>query len=155
MIRRARPDESEALTRIAHAAKRHWGYPERWLGLWREALTVTPDFIERHEVYAALRGDEVLGFYALAGDGDKLELEHLWVAPEHIGGGIGRALLSHAISRAAARQATALEIAADPNAEGFYRRMGARRVGEVASEIEGQPRHLPLLVLDINVEPTY
>jgi GNAT superfamily N-acetyltransferase len=55
----------------------------------------------------------------------EVELEHLWVSPEHIGTGIGRALFDHAVRRAAALGATTLSIEADPNAEGFYRRMGA------------------------------
>ena len=42
-----------------------------------------------------------------------------------------------------------MEIEADPNAEGFYLRMGARRVGENVYEIEGQRRVLPLMQLDL------
>ena len=38
---------------------------------------------------------------------------------------------------------------ADPNAEGFYRRMGARRVGETTYELDGRERILPLLALDM------
>ena len=69
VIRRAWPAEARALTRVAHAAKRHWGYPEDWLRLWRDALTVTPAFIERRPVWCAVRGATVLGFYALSGSG--------------------------------------------------------------------------------------
>jgi predicted N-acetyltransferase YhbS len=73
----------------------------------------------------------------------------VWVSPEHIGAGIGRALFDHAVRRAAALGAATLIIEADPNAEGFYRRMGARRVGENVYEIEGHRRELPLLILDV------
>jgi|SRR5262245_16873441 len=52
-IVRAKPDEAEALTEIAFAAKRHWGYPEKWIESWRETLTVTPEFIASHETYVA------------------------------------------------------------------------------------------------------
>ena len=41
-----------------------------------------------------------------------------------------------------------VEIVSDPNAEGFYRKMGAYRVGETISEIDGQPRILPRLAVD-------
>lgn len=40
-----------------------------------------------------------------------------------------------------------LRISSDPNAEGFDRRMGARREGDVPSTLEG--RRLPLLVFDL------
>ncbi len=148
-IFRAEPDDADALTRIAIAAKRYWGYPERWIEQWQEALTITPGFITDNEVYAAVFEEEMGGFYALVERGSKVELEHLWVSPEHIGAGIGRALFDHAVRRAAALGATTLSIEADPNAEGFYRRMGARRVGENIYEIEGHRRELPLLILDV------
>ena len=148
-IVRAEPEDADALTRIAFAAKGYWGYPERWIERWQEALTITPEFIRDNEVYVAVFEEEIGGFYALVERGREVELEHLWVLPEHIGAGIGRALFDHAAHRAAALGATTLSIEADPNAEGFYRRMGARRVGENAYEIEGHRRELPLLILDV------
>lgn len=148
MIRRALPAEARALTRVAHAAKRHWRYPEDWLRLWRDALTVTPAFIERQPVWRAGRGAVVLGLYALEGSGATRELEHFWVAPGHIGRGVGARLLEHAVATRRAEGARALRIASDLYAEGFYLAMGARRVGEVASTPRG--RTLPLLVLDVS-----
>ena len=41
------------------------------------------------------------------------------------------------------------KIESDPNAQGFYERMGATKVGEVAGEANGQPRILPLLTIDL------
>lgn len=143
MIRRARPDEADALTALAHASKRHWGYPEAWIALWRRDLTVTPDFIERHPVHAAVDAGTVVGFYALLFAGADCELEHLWVAPARIGSGVGRELFAHAVDRCRAIGARRLWITADPNAEDFYRRLGARRVGEVRSTPDG--RTLPRL----------
>jgi GNAT superfamily N-acetyltransferase len=146
---RAGERDAEALTRISFAAKRHWGYPERWIERWRESLTITPDFIRRNEVHAALVEGEPVGFYALTGEGSRIELEHLWVLPDRMGVGIGRALFDHAVRRAASLNAEVLEIESDPNAEGFYRRMGARRVGEINYSLDGHRRTLPLLVVEI------
>jgi len=42
-IRRAVPAEAGLLTEIAHAAKRHWGYPENWIRRWKSDLTITPE----------------------------------------------------------------------------------------------------------------
>ena len=148
-VLRARPDDAGALTRISFAAKRYWGYPERWISRWTESLTVTPDFVRHNEVYAAVVEGEIAGFYALVGEGQRVELEHLWVSPERIGTGIGRALFDHAVRRVASLGASSLGIEAEPNAEGFYRRMGARRVGEISYPIEGRERTLPLLVFEV------
>jgi GNAT superfamily N-acetyltransferase len=151
-IIRAIPSNADALTRIAHAAKRHWGYPEKWITLWRDDLTLTPDFISNNAVFEAKRGEELIGFYALTFEDEKAELEHLWVRPDHIGQGAGRRLFEHAVSRAASMKAVVIEIASDPNAEGFYLKMGARRIGEIVSTIEGSRRALPRLVFDIHRE---
>ena len=52
-IRRASPTEAETLTTLAHAAKRHWQYPEKWIEIWKPDLTITPEFIREHEVFVA------------------------------------------------------------------------------------------------------
>ena len=148
VIRRALPSDASALTRVAHAAKRHWKYPEDWIRLWRDALTVTPGFVARHPVWCAIRGASMLGFYALSGVGPVRELEHLWVLPAHIGRGVGARLLDHAVVTLRAEGARVLRIAADPHAEGFYLAMCARRIGEVASTPRG--RTLPVLVLEVS-----
>lgn len=144
-IRRATRAESGELTRIAHAAKRFWRYPEQMMRLWGHDLTVTPDFLERHGVFCALRGSNVVGFYALSGTGESRELDHMWVDPAQIGSGVGRRLFTHLLSSLRCAGVIRLVIVSDPNAEGFYRRHGARRVGSVASTPAG--RRLPLLVV--------
>src|SRR5688572_10653804 len=115
-LRTATPADAAVLTELAHAAKRHWGYPEHWVELWCAALTITPDFIRRHPVYLAAAGGTPVGFYALI-HGPGCTLEHLWVLPEWMGQGIGRLLFEHALHTAAALGATQLDLEADPHAE--------------------------------------
>ena len=147
-IRRARPDQAEVLTEIAHAAKRHWGYPENWIEHWKADLTITPEFIANNEVYFAVSGEEIAGCCAIVFSesptgGSLAELEHMWIRPEHMGAGVGRALFQHARERATDLNIPVMELSADPNAEGFYERMGAKRIGEVPAEMEGKSRVLP------------
>lgn len=149
MIQRAAPEQHERLTKIAFAAKKHWGYPERWMDIWKNALTILPQFIADNEVYAATVESEVAGFYGLIVSGGKVQLEHMWIDPEYIGRGVGKQLFDHAIRVAVNLGADSIEIESDPNAEGFYKHMGARQVGESISELEGQLRVLPLLVVDL------
>ena len=120
---------------------------------WRELLTITPDFIAANETFASVDNQQIIGFHALLETDEALRLEHLWVLPERIGKGIGRGLFRHAVERAVALGAPSLTIEADPNAEPFYRHMGAERVGTVASEVDGQPRELPLLRFDLKRNP--
>ena len=148
IIRKAATEDAGALTRIAHDAKRHWGYPEHWIKHWQDDLTITPDYIAANRVYLAENEAGPLGFYALIMRGGKAELDHIWVAPASIGTGVGKEMFLHAMQIAAGERVSEVEIVSDPNAEGFYRKMGAHRTGETVSEIEGQPRTLPRLTID-------
>jgi GNAT superfamily N-acetyltransferase len=148
MIRRAVPDESATLTRIALDAKRHWGYPDHWIKHWESDLTISPEFITNNQVYLAEQGEEIQGFYALCINDTKAELEHMWVAAQFIGTGVGKELFLDAMDRAAGLRVREVEISADPNAAGFYERMGAKKIGEVDSEVEGQLRKLPRLRIE-------
>jgi N-acetylglutamate synthase-like GNAT family acetyltransferase len=148
-IRAATTEEAAELTRIAHEAKSYWGYPEHWLQRWDADLTITPEFIATNHVYVAEDGDRLSGFYALTIKGEKAELEHMWVAPDSIGSGVGKELFLAAMQKASELRVATVEILSDPNAEGFYQKMGAYRVGESTSEIDGEPRILPRL----NIEP--
>jgi GNAT superfamily N-acetyltransferase len=144
-IVRAQPGQAETLTAIAHAAKRHWGYPENWIAAWREILTMRPEFIAENTAYCAVEGDRAVGFYVLTREDDGLRLDHLWIVPGAMGRGIGRAFFEHAAAEASRLGFKLIKIEADPNAEGFYKRMGATRVGSSVSEVEGERRELPLM----------
>lgn len=148
MIRRATPEEASTLTTIALEAKRHWGYPEHWIKHWESDLTISADFVRDHHVYVAEADGEIRGFYALCVGGDRAELEHMWVTPASIGTGIGKELFLDAMERAAALEVRDVEIVADPNAAGFYERMGATQIGEVESPIDGQSRKIPRLKIE-------
>jgi GNAT superfamily N-acetyltransferase len=147
-IRRAQPEDAGILTEIAFAAKGHWGYPERLMQGWKEVLTIGREFIARNETYIAYADVRAVGFYALVSRAGKMSMEHLWVLPSAMGQGVGRALFTHAVQRAKALGVEAIEIESDPNAEGFYKRMGARRVGGNITEMERQQRVLPVLIYD-------
>ena len=153
-IRRATPEEAAALTQIALDAKRYWGYPEHWIQHWESDLAVSSDFIREHHVYVAEDDGEIRGFYALCVSDNKAELEHMWVTPNSIGTGVGKELFLDAMERAAALSVDAVELSADPNAAGFYSRMGATQIGETDSVIDGQVRKLPRMTIEPSTKGT-
>ena len=148
-IRRAKPSEADALSAVARTAKAYWGYPEEWLGQWKAELTITPEFIAANEVFVALVQERVVAFHALLKTPGDVRLEHLWVLPEQMHRGLGRKLFAHAAERARALGAASLTIEADPNAEEFYRHLGAIKIGSIVTEIQGHRRELPLLSFDL------
>jgi len=154
-IRRAIPVEADTLTSIAHAAKRHWNYPETWIEFWKDDLTITADFIANNEVYVAVIDGVTAGCCALVVSDSLAELEHMWIDPQQMGNGVGRALFEHAKQRARQLGLGELELSADPHAEGFYQRMGAKRIGEIQADMDGQPRVLPRMKVELGVSGTH
>ena len=141
-IRPARPEEAEELTDIAWRSKSYWDYPVDVMNIFREMLNIEQDFIENNPSYLIEHEetDEKVGFYALEKKDGKLWLEHLWVLPDEIGTGLGGKLFLHACEIAETMGAEELYIVSDPNAEEFYRHMGAEKIGE--EQTEGMPERL-------------
>ena len=77
-------------------------------------------------------------------DKTTIELHDLFVEPSHIGKGHGKELWNYAAQLARNLGFNRMVLSADPNAEPFYVRQGAVRVGEKASSV-GADRMLPLM----------
>jgi GNAT superfamily N-acetyltransferase len=149
VTRAARPQEAAALTALALRSKAYWGYDEAFMAACREELTVhEEDVVRRRAVVAEDGGGRVLGFATLEGWPPHGVLGMLFVDPEAIGRGVGRLLFGEVARTARRLGFTRLSIDADPNAEPFYRAMGAATVGRVLSgSIPG--RTLPQMTLDL------
>ena len=149
LIRAARPAEAGALTQLALAAKAHWGYPASFMARCRAALTIEPAMIRR-QVFRLAEGEDrlILGFYGFEPDPAGIGLSHLFVRPQAIGGGIGRALWEDAVALARRQGHRRMMIVGDPHAAGFYRRMGAVPAGAVPSEID-PARPLPVFRMEL------
>jgi GNAT superfamily N-acetyltransferase len=150
VIRPAKTDEATMLSEIAMEAKRYWDYAPEVMESWHSTLTLDAMQIDLHPPYVAEVEGEVVGFYQLIADGDRMELEHMWVRPQNMRQGIGKALIAHAITTARSRRATQLRIDADPNATAFYLSCGAYRIGEVPAPIQGDLKRVrQLLAIDL------
>lgn len=133
LIRPALPGEAAALSALAVRSKAHWGYDEAFLDACRDELATTADECDGIHVQVAERDGAPIGYYKLAGQPPVGELADLFIDPPAIGSGAGARLLRHAIELGRSLSLHILTIDADPNAEAFYRRAGAVRVGSVAS----------------------
>ena len=71
----------------------------------------------------------------------------MWVIPKHMKKGIGKILMKTVIGYCEGSGIESLRIESDPNARGFYEKMGARLVDYVESKPE--PRKLPVLKLEL------
>ncbi len=148
-ICRALPEEAEKLTEIAIAAKGHWGYPQRWMQMWTPELTFSSEYFEKNESWTARVENQLVGFYTLLDKDGNAWLENLWVMPAQIGHGVGRALFEHALYISRKRGYHILQLESDPNAVGFYIKMGAYKIDQHYYNIEGTPRILPIMELKL------
>lgn len=148
-IRRATPDDAATLTELTFRSKAYWGYDAAFMEASRPVLTVTAAMIENSTTFVLEEAGRVRGYYALEKpEGDSILLESLFIDADAIGTGCGQALLKHALEQSAMMGFRIVNFEADPNAEGFYHKMGAERIGQRESLIPG--RFLPQMrfVLD-------
>ena len=144
-IRRALPEEADVLSQIAFSAKAHWGYPRRWMEIWKPQLTFSPEYFEENEGWVAEKNGIPIAFYTLQEKAGNAWIENLWVSPDSIGKGVGKALFLHAVELARQHGYKTLQLEADPNAMGFYEKMGMHQIGKRHSEVENEPRILPIM----------
>ena len=140
---------SGAISELALRSKGHWGYDAEFLAAVREELTYGPADCASGEMFVAYVGCDLAGFGRLSANGSEGELDALFVDVPWIGHGVGGALMSYALDRARDQGLTRVRLDADPGAESFYVRFGARRIGEMPSgSIEG--RVLPRMEFQIS-----
>jgi GNAT superfamily N-acetyltransferase len=145
----AEKPDAAILTNIAFSAKRHWPYPESYFTIWHKELTITCDYITAHTIYKIIRDNTVAGFYSIVHNAKDFYsgevfvqkgfwLEHLFIRPEYHNQGMGRMLTDHAKKVAKSQGIDALLIFVDPNAKGFYDKIGADFLYDSKSSIPGR-----------------
>ena len=117
----------------------------------RAELTVAPEQVRNRAFHfvVAEKAGQVIGFFGVECLVPlQFELEALFVEPDRIGSGIGRALMERAKGYVAARGGGTLTIQGDPHAEKFYLAAGGRLAGDRESaSIPG--RFLPVFAIAI------
>jgi len=147
-IRRARPADAGRLTEIAMESKASWGYSASFMARCRAALAIDAAMIAEREFHLAEDDSGILGFYGFEPEPDGIGMSHMFVLPAAKGHGVGRLLWKHAVSQARKQGASTLIAVSDPNAAGFYQRMGAEPAGARPSEID-PARPLPIYRLSL------
>ncbi len=145
-IRPARPEEAAHLTALSLRSKSIWGYDAAFMARCHALMRLSAETILARPHFVAEQAGRILGFYGFEPEEEGIGLDTMFVEPDAVRQGVGRALWEHAVETARALGHAALIVVSDPNAEGFYRRMGARLIGARPSEAE-DGRLLPLLRL--------
>ena len=141
--------------KIEIIAQRNQAIFSALLEIWEASVAATHDFLTAHDIQAlkpwvseAMQAIETL---VTAGNGDGVitafmgaerdKIEMLFVAPRARGTGIGRQLISYAVNELNVRYVDVNE--QNPQAAGFYEKMGFKVFGR--SELDAQGNPYPLL----------
>ena len=113
----------------------------------REALLAHPEALEytafaftQRRVRVAVDDDDDVGFAAFSLASRITELNDLFVDPDFMGRGIGRALVADVVATSRSLGAAQVEVTANEDAAGFYEKAGFTFDGEVATRFGTAPR---------------
>jgi GNAT superfamily N-acetyltransferase len=124
-VRAARPDEREALEALQRRASEHSGTYREQLRAHPDAIVLPVEQIEQGLVLVAEDRAGIAGFSAILTPRDgACELDGLFVEPDRWRAGIGRRLVEGAAALARDGGANRMEVTANPDARGFYARLG-------------------------------
>jgi GNAT superfamily N-acetyltransferase len=149
MIRQAKNQEADILTKISFSAKGYWDYPQEFLDIWSRELTISPDYISDNDVFVFETNGVIIGYYSIVRLRSEIDvsgtliargfwLDHMFIEPGSIGRGIGTELFDHLRKRCLHRGINELGILADPHSRGFYEKMGCEYKREYPSSIRNR-----------------
>ncbi len=147
-IQTASHEDVEELSKISWVSKGYWGYPEEWMNLWKDGLTITKEIVDRDNAYKLALNSKIIGFVIISEEEKTFEIEHCWLLPEYIGKGYGSFMLKEVLKSETYRNKK-FKVEADPNAVRFYEKFGFKTVGQSPSLPVG--RSLPLMEMTNHV----
>lgn len=147
-IRNADPSEVADVNQLMLRSKASWGYSAEFMRAAEPFLVEDEEYIRTHW-NLVMEVDGVMGGYiSLKDHGDSIELDNLFLEPDLIGEGYGKYLWEHILEFSRAKGYKTLWLISDPNAAGFYVKMGAKQVGERVSNVDPE-RMLPKFEYDL------
>ena len=131
--------ELERANRLIFASKSYWNYSGEYLEAAFQLLRIKDIDLEKQFFWCLWEGSVLVGLFSFDETQEAILLDHFWIYPHRIGTGCGRHLWNFAIQIAKQQKYRSFQIYSDPQAEGFYLKMGAKRIGEKPSRILSGP----------------
>ncbi|EOP27216.1 MULTISPECIES: GNAT family N-acetyltransferase [Bacillus] len=145
-IREAALAEADELSELALHSKATWNYSEEFILSCKADLTITEEYIKYNFVYVLEKNNMKIGFFSFLRNENALDF--LYIHPRYKGKGYGKILWKFVIEKANELGIKRFTIDSDPNAKGYYLKMGAKLIGETPSTV-CKNRFLPLLQYDV------
>ena len=147
IVREAFLKEANDLSNLALSSKATWNYSEEFILACKEDLTITEQYMKNNYVYIVEENEGIIGFFSFQRK-EVDSLDFLYLDPAYKGKGYGRILWESVVQKAVELNIKSFTIDSDPNAKGYYIKMGAKLIGETPSTVF-KNRLLPLLRYDV------
>ncbi|WED44024.1 GNAT family N-acetyltransferase [Legionella cardiaca] len=146
--RSATLSELTKLNDFIRTSKGFWGYSESFLDFFMEKYGLKEFYFSKNEIILLEEETELLGLYAFKLNYEgKPELDLFFINADKIRQGIGKTMWQYAIQYASRKGWKEFMLIADPNAENFYKCMGA----ETVQQFESFPgRFVPIMRVEVN-----
>ncbi|MDP7978862.1 GNAT family N-acetyltransferase [Bacillus sp. WLY-B-L8] len=150
IVKEALLKEANKLSNLALSSKATWNYSEEFILACKEDLTITQQYMKDNYVYVLEENQELIGFFSFQRK-EVDSLDFLYLDPAYKGKGYGRILWESVVQKAVELNIKSFTIDSDPNAKGYYIKMGAKLIGETPSTVF-KNRLLPLFRYDVQIE---
>ena len=135
---KATPEDAKMLSETAKQSKQIWGYSSELMKKWEEELTVTEKHIEKNKVFKVYQNNIYIGFFSLVKFINWTEIGHFWILPDYLRKGFGSVIFSKIIEIVTGYNEAILEVYAEPNANGFYEKMGGEIHKQIGAKEKGR-----------------
>jgi len=120
-IIKAEGNDADLLTNICFVSKKHWGYSDELMEMWRQDLTISETMVVNNFSFKMMLKSKTVGFIIVSLQDNIAEILHCCIAPAYIGLGFGSKLLSYVFTLNEFK-GKSFEVTADPNAIPFYQK---------------------------------
>jgi GNAT superfamily N-acetyltransferase len=140
-IVQARETSRKDINQLIARSKALSDWPEEYLSRALPLHEISSEYLGTHRCFEVLTAyGELVAFVSVTEDGERVVLDNLWVAPEHVRRGIGTAAMHFVFGLARECGWRELWVLPDPPSEGFYQTLGFVDSGErVPSRVPAGP----------------
>jgi ribosomal protein S18 acetylase RimI-like enzyme len=144
-ITKAKKTDAAKLTDLTIRSKSYWDYSAEQIEEWNEVLTITVEYIENNEVYQLIDNSQLIGYYSfLKLNESVVKLDNIFIDSPFIGKGYGKKLMEDLYDRIQQKGFEKIVLDSDPQAEAFYKKIGFKVVGQLASGLTHKLRYVKM-----------